>query len=216
MAIPTYFEKTLGTKGRPSYLFVKRMNSKAGMYPLFSPKVKRKMGATTDAEATREAKAIVEQLDLLQEVARKDGKHVISTKEKNKAADTWVSVIAGVDLANIRNFKGKHTKEAEEASESLTFLIDEVICFYETKQLGHEGEIKSWLSDFGDHLLKFLKDGQGVGSITDGIEIYLRQTQRDHLDKNETSVRTAYRVVAYFVEIVGDKQLDQINRKDVC
>jgi integrase len=215
MAQPTYFEKTLNAKGKASYLFVKRLNPKAGNFPLFMPKAKLKMMATSDAEATREAKALVADLDLLQEVARKDGRHITSTKDKNKAAETWVRVVAGVDLPALRSLKGRNTKEAVEASEILSYLIDEVVGHYETRALGHEGEIKSWLTDFGDHLFKFLKDGQGVGSITEGVEIYLRQTQRDHLDEKVSSVRTAHRVVAYFVEIVGDKQLDQISRKDV-
>lgn len=215
MATPTYFEKVQKTNGKPSYLFVKRLNPKSGIYPLFTARFKRKMKATSDAEAVREAKEIVAQIELLQEVARKDGKHVISIKDKNKAADIWVSLIADIELAILRSLKGRHTREAEEANEQLTFLIEEVVGFYETRHIGHEGEIKSWLTDFGDHLLKFLKDGQGVGSITEGIEIYLKQTQRDHLSIKETSVRAAYRVVSNFVEIIGDKQLDQISRKDV-
>ena len=165
------------------------------------------MKASSDAEAAREAKEIASQLDLLQEVCRKDGKHVISIKDKNKAAETWVSVIADADLSTIRSFKGRNTKQAKESIEFLDYLTGEVVDFYEIKKIDSEGEIKSWLSDFGDHLLKFLKDGQGVGSITEGVEIYLKQTQRDHLDPNEPSVRSASRVVAYFVDIVGDKQL---------
>lgn len=214
MTAPTYFEKVQKTNGKPSYLFVKRLNPKAGTYPLFTARFKRKMKASSDAEAAREAKEIVVQLDLLQEVARKDGKHVISVKEKNKAAETWVTVVADIDLAALRGLKGRKTKEAKEAIELIDYFIGEVVDFYENKEMGHDGEIKSWLTDFGDHLLKYLNDGQGVGSITEGVEIYLKQTQRDHLDPRESSVRSASRVVSYFVDIVGDKQLDQISRKD--
>lgn len=99
MSLPTYFEKTSNAKGKSSYLFVKRLNPKAGKFPLFKERIKLKMGATTEAEATREAKTLAAALDLLQEVARKDGKHVTSTKDKNKAAETWVRVVAGVDVS---------------------------------------------------------------------------------------------------------------------
>jgi integrase len=214
--MPTYFEKTTNAKGNASYLFVKRLNAKNGTFPLFKDRVKCKMSATTDAEATREAKALATELDLLQEVARKDkGKHVVSTKDKNKAAQTWAEAIAGIDLQTIQGLKGKRTKEALDAKEVLEFVTGEVISFYETRLLDHEGDIKAWVSDFGDHLIKFLKDGQGVGSISEGVEIYLKQTQRDHLSLETNSISTTYRVVGYFVAEVGDKQLDQISRKDV-
>jgi len=213
--VPTYFEKTVNAKGKSVYLFTKRLNPKAGTFPLFKERVKLKMDATTDAEAVREAKTLAAELDLLQEVSRKDGKHVSSTKDKNKAAETWVRVVAGVDLSSAHGLKGKATKEAMEARETLDFLVGEVTSFYGSTELDHEGGYNQWLSDFGDHLLKFLKDGQGVGSISEGVSVYLKQTQRDHLDEKTASIRTAHRVVGYFVEAIGDKQLDQINRKDV-
>ena len=212
---PTYFEKTINAKGKSVYLFTKRLNPKAGTFALFKERVKLKMDATTDAEAVREAKTLAAELDLLQEVSRKDGKHVTSTKDKNKAAETWVRLVANFDLSIVHGLKGKATKEAMEAREGLDFLIGEITSFYSSTELDHEGGYRQWLSDFGDHLLKFLKDGQGVGSISESVSLYLKQTQRDHLDENTTSVRTAHRVVGYFVEAIGDKQLDQINRKDV-
>lgn len=215
LVVPNYFEKTINAKGKASYLFEKRLNPKHGTFPLFKDKVKCKMAATTDAEATREAKTLVAELDLLQEVARKDGKHVVSNKDKNKAAETWVKIFSDIDLPSIQSLKGKHTQAALEAKEDLELTIGEVITFYNTTELDHEGGYRQWLSDFGDHLLKFLKDGQGVGTITEGVEIYLRQTQRDHLSDKTNSVRTPHRVVGYFVDIVGDKQLDQISRKEV-
>ena len=67
--MPSYYEKTINAKGQASYLFVKRLNPKNGSFPLFKDKVKGKMTATTDAEATREAKTLAAELDLLQEVA---------------------------------------------------------------------------------------------------------------------------------------------------
>ncbi len=213
--MPTYFEKTTNAKGEVSYLCVKRLNPKKGIYPLFNEKFKRSMAATNDAEAAREALSIVSELELLQEVARKDGKHVISTKDKNKAADTWVRLIANVDLQALKNLKKSYTESALDANEILDSFISEVTDFYKTSEFGHEGVIKQYLTDFGDHLFKYLKDGQGVGSISEGVEIYLRQTQRDHLDSKDRSVRTVHRVAQYFSELVGDKQLDQISRKDV-
>ncbi len=213
--VPTYFEKTVNAKGKAVYLFTKRLNPKSGTFPLFKERVKLKMDATTDAEAVREAKTLAAELDLLQEVSRKDGKHVTSTKDKNKAAETWVRVVAGVDLSIAHGLKGKVTKEAVEARETLDLLIGEVTGFYGSTELDHEGGYNQWLSDFGDHLLKFIKDGQGVGAITEGVSLYLKQTQRDHLDDKTASVRTAHRVVGYFVSVIGDKQLDQISRKDV-
>ena len=212
---PTYFEKTVNAKGKSVYLFTKRLNPKAGKFALFKERVKLKMDATTDAEAVREAKTLAAELDLLQEVSRKDGKHVTSTKDKNKAAETWVRVVAGVDVSSAHGLNGKATKQALEAKESIDFLIGEVTSFYGSTELDHEGGYRQWLSDFGDHLLKFIKDGQGVGSISESVSLYLKQTQRDHLDDKTASVRTAHRVVGYFVEAIGDKQLDQINRKDV-
>jgi integrase len=212
---PTFFEKTVNAKGKNVYLFTKRLNPKAGTFPLFKERVKLKMDATTDAEAVREAKTLAAELELLQEVSRKDGKHVTSTKDKNKAAETWVRVVAGVDVSSARGLKGKATKEAMEARETLDFLVDEVTSFYGSTELDHEGGYNQWLSDFGDHLLKFLKDGQGVGSISESVSLYLKQTQRDHLDDKTASVRAAHRVVGYFVGTIGDKQLDQISRKDV-
>ncbi len=73
---PTYFEKTVNAKGKSVYLFTKRLNPKAGKFALFKERVKLKMDATTDAEAVREAKTLAAELDLLQEVSRKDGSAV--------------------------------------------------------------------------------------------------------------------------------------------
>lgn len=216
--MPTYFEIKHKVNGEVSYQFVKRMNPKSGNFPLFKDKVSFKLKATNAAEATREAKTAAVALDLLQAVARRDaGKHINSTKDMNKAAETWLQLVVGVDLAELLRLKEhkRHTEAALEATKQLDFLMDEIVEFYGTSKLDHEGSIEQWLSEFGSHLLACLKEGQGVGAISEGVEIYLKQTQRDHLDKKTNSVRTVHRVVEYFIDVVGDKQLDQISRKDV-
>ncbi len=216
--MPIYFETKRKANGEVSYQFVKRMNPKAGNFPLFKEKVSFKLKASSVAEATREAKTAAAALDLLQVVARRDaGKHINSTKDMNKAAETWLQLVVGVDLGELLQLKEhkRHTEAALEATKRLELLLDEIVQFYGASRFDHDGSVEQWLSDFGSHLLAYLKEGQGVGAISEGVEIYLRQTQRDHLDEKTNSVRTVHRVVSYFVDIVGDKQLDQINRKDV-
>ena len=91
--MPKYFEIKHKVNGEVSYQFVKRMNPKKGNFPLFTDKVSCLLQATTIAEATREAQTLAADLDLLQTVARRDaGKHINSTKDKNKAAETWVNL----------------------------------------------------------------------------------------------------------------------------
>ena len=51
--------------------------------------------------------------------------------------------------------------------------------------------------------------------MSDALEIYLKQTQRDHLPKNDKAVQDASLNINYFIKLTGDKQLDQIRRIDV-
>lgn len=209
-----HYEKITNAKGEVSYLFVKRVNAKRGTYALFKDKVKRKLSATKDSEAEIESTQWADDLAHLQTVSKKDGKLALSTKDKNRAASTWVRLIAGIDLEHLHEFRKRLNKDGDDARQILDFIVGEVTSHYETRYLDHEGVPNGYLSDFGEHLLGFLKAENGKGSISEGIEIYLRQAQLDHLSPEDREVRTVNRVVAQFVEIVGDKQIDQINRRD--
>lgn len=211
-----YYEKQINANGKPSFLFTKRINKRKGNFPLFKDKVKRKMRASTDAEAAREALEYSEDLEHLQSVASKDGKHVLTIKDKNRAARTWLELVAGVDLESLNARKEHATENGLEAKDKLEQLFEEVYDFYVIKKYGRFGEELSYFTDFGEHLLSVINDGKGVCSLSEAKDIYLQQRNIDHLSEKHSARLAVTRVTAYFIELIGDKQIDQITRKDAA
>ena len=215
MKKPTYFE-TVPTNSGTSYLFSKRLNPKLGTFPLFKDKFKKKLYATSEAEAAAEALTLSNELEHLQVVCRRDAKNLpTSLKDMTRAAKTWTSLVCCLDIEEVTRLKGKKTLLAIEAKEALSLAIDEVIDYYGQAKQQASGDIQQWLSAFGDHLLAYLKEGEQAGTILDAVPIYLKQTNRDHLPENSKAVRDTQRTVKLFAEVVGEKPLDQISRKDV-
>lgn len=215
MKKPTYFE-TVPTNSGTSYLFSKRLNPKLGTFPLFKDKFKKKLYATSEAEAAAEALTLSNELEHLQVVCRRDAKNLpTSLKDMTRAAKTWTSLVCCLDIEEVTRLKGKKTLLAIEAKEGLSLAIDEVIDYYGQAKQHASGDLQQWLSAFGDHLLAYLKEGEQAGTILDAVPIYLKQTNRDHLPENAKAVRDTQRTVKLFAEVVGEKPLDQISRKDV-
>jgi integrase len=186
----------------------KRLNAKAGVFPLFEARFKRKLAATTDSEAASESEHLLARIGQLQAVCLKDAKgHRLSIRDMNEAAVTWLEVIAGFDMAQARKVARRHTKEAEGANEALFETLTAVTDFFET-----EGRK---LSVFGDHLYRFLNDGVLETTFADAVPLYLKQTNRSHLPEDHKAVRDTNRPVAMWLDIVGDKAIADINRRDV-
>lgn len=211
MATPKYFEK----HGAAFYA-QKRLNPKHGTYPLFEARYKRKLAATTEAEAIKEALEVVDRLEQLQTVCLKDSKgHRVSVRDMNVAVQTWLDVVASFDFDRARKLSKKNTLEAQEAKEALAHYTLEVVGHFEKRGLAPDGGESHTLSTFGDHLYQFLKDGVLETTLKDAVVIYLRQTNRDHLPESNKAVRDTNRPVEHFIEIVGDKNLEDISRKDI-
>ena len=186
----------------------KRLNAKAGVFPLFEARFKRKLAATNRAEALAESEDLLARIDHLQAVCLKDAKnHRLSVRDMNQAATTWLDDVAGFDIAHARKVARRNTKEAEGAKEALFHYLNAVTDHFE-----QEGRS---LSTFGDHLYRFLNDGVLETTFNDAVPLYLKQTQRDHLPETNKAVRDTNRPVATWLEIVGDKSLADISRRDV-
>lgn len=210
---PTYFEQ----QGN-SFLFAKRLNPKKGTYPGFLDRLKRKLAATNEAEATREAAQLSNDLDHLQLVCLKDSKgHPQTLKDYSRATKTWLWAVE-VDLAELQRQMKRHTPEGGEAKEVFDFLFDEVIQHFNLHLIrggGDERDFEEYLTPFGDHLLGVLKEGHGYEVFSDCLPTYLKHTGRDHLPDSEKSVHDARRFLKQYVAVAGDKPIDQITRKDV-
>lgn len=211
MTKPKYFEK----QGSAFYA-QKRLNPKHGTYPLFDIRFKRKLAATTDAEATKEALEVVDRLELLQSVCLRDAKgHRVSVRDMNQAAVSWLELVASFDIGQARRVSKKNTLEAREAKEALAHYTLAVVDHFEKRGLAPDGSESHTLSTFGDHLYQFLMDGSLETTLKDAVVIYLKQTNRDHLPESNKAVRDTHRLVEQFIDIVGDKSLQEISRRDV-
>lgn len=186
----------------------KRLNAKAGVFPLFEARFKRKLAATTRAEALAEDEVLLARVGQLQAVCLKDAKgHRLSIRDMNEAAVTWLDVIAGFDISWAKKVARRNTKEAEGAQEALFYYLTAVTDHFEV-----EGRS---LSVFGDHLYRFLNDGVLETNFSDAVPIYLKQTNRSHLPEDHKAVRDTNRPVAMWLDIVGDKALADISRRNV-
>ncbi|MEY5029223.1 MAG: hypothetical protein RLZ63_1538 [Pseudomonadota bacterium] len=203
--------------GSSSYLFSKRLNPAKGTYAHFSDRFKRKLVANTDAEATIEAHLIAERLDQLQRVCLRDARGLSNTSiELNQAATTWFEVVIEIDLNELRHDKNKtYTKASADAEGYLVHLAGEIVDHWEHREPDHEGNYRMWLSPFGAHLYSMLNDGKPSQKFGESIDIYLKQTNRAHLDRKTRSVARPIRVLSDFTSIIGDMAVDEITRKDV-
>jgi integrase len=218
MAKATYYETQVSTSGVVSYLFSKRLNPKNGIFPGFKPKFKRKLAAKTDAEATREALDISNALAHLQSVCLRDGKgHTLNIKDYARASETWFSFVMDTQIDELNQKLQGETKEARDAEEYAQQLRDLITNAFGTEVVNPSTSAidQWWLTSFGDHLFSVLGGASIQPVMSDALEIYLKQTQRDHLPKNDKAVQDASRNINYFIKLTGDKQLDQIRRIDV-
>jgi integrase len=196
----------------------KRLNSKLGVFPLFEARFKRKLAATTKAEALAEDEVLLARIDQLQAVCLKDSKgHRLSIRDMNEAAVTWLDVIASFDIDRARKLSKRNTLEAKEANEALAHYTYAVVDhFAQHGQSRGASSIASVpLSTFGDHLYRFLNDGVLETNFSDAVPIYLKQTNRSHLPEDHKAVRDTNRPVAMWLDIVGDKALADISRRNV-
>ena len=218
MKQPKYFEKFVSAAGT-SYLCVKRLNPNHGKFPDFKERFKVKLAATTDVEASIESDRIVTELNHLQLVNKKDKRKLpLNAKDMNRAAKTWVEYFGKLNLDEIRQLKGRRTKDALDAENVRSHVIDAVIDFYreDMQSMGMDGVTNSaWLTPFGDHLVSFLREGERAETLTDAIPLYLKQTGRGHLPETSKAVQDTKRTVCLFVSTVGEKPINLITRTDV-
>jgi integrase len=218
MTKATYYETQVSASGAVSYLFSKRLNPKNGIFPGFKPKFRRKLAAKTDAEATREAMHLSNALVHLQSVCLRDKKgHTLSIRDYSKASDTWLSFVMDTQIDELHRESQGMTELALDAQDYAQHLRDSITAGFGI-EVGNTftSEIeRCWLTSFGDYLFSVLNGASIQPLMSDALEIYLKQTQRDHLSRNDKAVRDAGRNIDYFIRTIGDKQLDQIRRVDV-
>ncbi len=205
------------TDGTASYLFSKRLNPAKGTYAGFSDRFKLKLVASTDAEATLEAKKLADRLEQLQRVCLRDSRGLSnSSMEMNQAATTWLEVINQINLADLhQNRKKTYTKASSDAKDYLEIICDVIVGHWEERELDHEGGYRSWLSPFGALLLSLIKEGRPSQKFGDTFDIYLKQTNRAHLATSSRAVATPARFLTDFNSIVGEKAVEDISRRDV-
>lgn len=218
MAAANYYETQINSKGETTYLFTKRLSAKQGWFPSFRDRVKKKLSARTEAEAKREALTISNELAHLQNICLRDSKgHAISIKDQTKAAHTWFQFIMDTSLRELNQLAKGRTKQAHDANEYLQILRDAIIDGFNQRVVDNnrENHVAEWLTPFGDTLLSMLEGGGDRLMLSDALETYLKQTQRDHLSVDNKAVRDITRNINYFIDLIGDKQIAQINRSDV-
>ena len=213
MKHPKYFEQS-----GVAFHFTKRLNSKHGTFPMFESRIKKKMVATTLAEATIEAMTMSDDIAHLQQVCLKDSRNLpISKRDMDRAAAIWLRFFPGLDLERTKHLRGRQTLEAKEATEELALTMELITEFFSLGKewQGADGFIHDqWLTRFGDHLYAYLKDGEQAGSLLDALPLYLKQTNRSHLPPTNKVVRDTYRLVGLFTSIAGETNLEQIRRRD--
>ena len=220
MATANYYETQINSKGETSYLFTKRLSAKQGWFPAFKDRVKKKLSAKTEAEAKREALTLSNELTHLQNVCLRDSKgqvNTISLKDQTKAANTWFAFVMDTNLREVNQLAKGRTKLAHEANEYLQVLRDAIVDGFNQRVVDNnrENHVAEWLTPFGDTLLSMLDGGGDRLMLSDALETYLKQTQRDHLPASNKAVQDITRNINYFIGLIGDKQMTQISRSDV-
>ena len=218
MATANYYETQVNSKGETTYLFTKRLSAKHGWFPGFKDRVKKKLAAKTEAEAKREALTISNELAHLQNVFLRDSKgHAISVKDQTKAAHTWFEFVMDTNLRELNQLAKGRTKQAHDANEYLQILRDAIVDGFNQRRVDNnrENHVAEWLTPFGDTLLSMLEGGGDRLMLSDALETYLKQTQRDHLPVSNKAVLDITRNINYFIDLIGNKQITQISRGDV-
>lgn len=213
---PTYLDESRGT-----YLFNKRLNPKKGSFPCFVEKVRIKIGTTASmkrGEALTEAQRLSDLVEHLQAVALRDAKGLPnSQKDLKKAVETWLWLV-DVDLEQLKHLRGKHTLEAKEAEEKVQYLVSEVVDATSNVlyRPNHPEDHLYYLTPLGDLLVDTLKHGARSAAFSEALGLYLKMTSRDHLTAEDSKfVRLTLKTIDRFIELVGDKELDSITRRDV-
>ena len=218
MAVANYYETQINSKRETTYLFTKRLSAKQGWFPGFKDRVKKKLSARTEAEAKREALTISNELAHLQNICLRDSKgHAISVKDQTKAAHTWFQFIMDTNLRELNQVAKGRTKQAHDANEYLQILRDAIVDGFNQRVVDNnrENHVAEWLTPFGDTLLSMLEGGGDRLMLSDALETYLKQTQRDHLPVSNKAVLDITRNINYFIDLIGNKQIAQISRGDV-
>jgi len=218
MAVANYYETQINSKGETTYLFTKRLSAKQGWFPGFKDRMKKKLSARTEAEAKREALTISNELAHLQNICLRDSKgHAISVKDQTKAAHTWFQFIMDTNLRELNQVAKGRTKQAHDANEYLQILRDAIVDGFNQRVVDNnrENHVAEWLTPFGDTLLSMLEGGGDRLMLSDALETYLKQTQRDHLPVSNKAVLDITRNINYFIDLIGNKQITQISRGDV-
>ena len=218
MATANYYETQVNSKGETTYLFTKRLSAKHGWFPSFKDRVKKKLAAKTEAEAKREALTMSNELAHLQDVCLRDSKgHAISVKDQTKAAHTWFEFVMDTNLRELNQLAKGRTKQAHDANEYLQILRDAIVDGFNQRVVDNnrENHVAEWLTPFGDTLLSMLEGGGDRLMLSDALETYLKQTQRDHLPVSNKAVLDITRNINYFIDLIGNKQITQISRGDV-
>ena len=218
MAVANYYETQINSKRETTYLFTKRLSAKQGWFPGFKDRVKKKLSARTEAEAKREALTISNELAHLQNICLRDSKgHAISVKDQTKAAHTWFQFIMDTNLRELNQVAKGRTKQAHDANEYLQILRDAIVDGFNQRVVDNnrENQVAEWLTPFGDTLLSMLEGGGDRLMLSDALETYLKQTQRDHLPVSNKAVLDITRNINYFIDLIGNKQITQISRGDV-
>ena len=218
MATANYYETQVNSKGETTYLFTKRLSAKHGWFPSFKDRVKKKLAAKTEAEAKREALTMSNELAHLQDVCLRDSKgHAISVKDQTKAAHTWFEFVMDTNLRELNHLAKGRTKQAHDANEYLQILRDAIVDGFNQRVVDNnrENHVAEWLTPFGDTLLSMLEGGGDRLMLSDALETYLKQTQRDHLPVSNKAVLDITRNINYFIDLIGNKQIAQISRGDV-
>ena len=203
--------------GSTAYHFSKRLNQAKGNFAGFSARFKRKLVAQSDSEATVQAQMLANRLDQLQLVCLRDQKGLsVSSLEMHQAAATWFELIQDIDLSDLHRDKGKRfTMAAQDARDTVEVLADEVTSHWEIRELGHEGDLRQWLTPFGALLLSMIQAHKPSLDFKDCFDIYLRQTNRAHLEPSNRAVARPARVLSEFAAIVGNKSVAEVSRRDV-
>ena len=214
MSTANYFETQIDSKGKASYLFNKRLNIKQGWFPGFKDRVKKKLSAKTRAEAKREALTTSNALAHLQDVCLRDSKgHAISVKDQTKAAHTWFEFVMDTNPGELSQLAKGRTQQAHEANEYLQVLRDAIVDGFNQRVVDNNREnyVAEWLTPFGDTLLSLLEGGIDRLMLSDALEIYLKQTQRDHLPRTNKAIQDITRNINYLISAIGDKPIAQIS-----
>ena len=191
-----------------SYLFVYRLNDAKGTFPLFKERFKRKLGSTASmslAEAGAQAKKLVIDIQHLQTISHRDCINLPnSTKDLQRAANTWLWMIDW-NGDEYQASKGRRTAASYQLHNTYSFISEEV------KNQYTRSTDPVLLSSLGDEMLRLLDGGSSALMLSDAVVIWQDATDT-HSGKGLDDVR---RNVQLFINLIGDKAIDQITNRNV-